>query len=353
MKLRSRTNLLFMFLSCISLMTLECKPKKTAKDFAIDGGIDSLQILAKGIFQPLPAQADNPDNPVTPEKVALGKLLYFDTKLSMKGNNSCNSCHNLSTFGVDNEATSTGDDGLKGGRNSPTVLNAALNTTQFWDGRAKDVEEQAGMPILNPVEMHMPNKALVEDRLKKDAEYPKLFAAAFPNDKSPVKFENLQKAIGAFERTLLTPSKFDSYLEGKADALTQEEKDGLQLFVKTGCTTCHAGVNLGGNMFQKFGLFGNYWEATKSAKIDSGRITITKQASDLFMFRVPTLRNIAETKPYFHDGSVSDLNEAIKIMGSVQLNKTLNDTEVKNIAAFLKTLSGNLPDEVKKDPFAK
>lgn len=348
-----KTTLSLMLFSSICILMTECKPKKTANDFAIDGGIDSLQISAKGIFQPLPAQADNPENPITPEKVALGKLLYFDTKLSMKGNNSCNSCHNLSTFGVDNEPTSVGDDGLRGGRNSPTVLNAALHTTQFWDGRAKDVEEQAGMPILNPVEMHMPGKALLEDRLKKDAEYPKLFAAAFPNDKSPVKYENLQKAIGAFERTLLTPSKFDSYLEGKADALTKEEKDGLQLFIKTGCTTCHAGVNLGGTMFQKFGLFGNYWDATKSAKIDSGRITITKQPGDLYMFRVPTLRNIAETHPYFHDGSVADLNTAIKIMGTLQLNKTLTDNEVKSIAAFLKTLSGNLSEAVKKDPFAK
>jgi len=269
----------------------------------------------------------------------------------MKGNNSCNSCHNLSTFGVDNKSFSIGDDGLPGGRNSPTVLNAALHATQFWDGRAKDVEEQAGMPIMNPVEMHMPSKALVEERLKKEESYKKLFAAAFPNDKNAVSYGNLEKAIGAFERTLMTPSKFDEYLAGKANALTKEEKDGLDLFMKTGCTTCHAGVVLGGQMFQKFGIYGNYWDLTKSAKVDSGRITVTKNASDLYVFKVPSLRNVEKTGPYFHDGSVADLNKAISIMAKSELNKTLSDNEVQSIASFLKTLTGTVPADAMKNPF--
>ena len=334
----------------VILMTA-CKPKLSTNDFSVDGGIDSLQISASGIFQPLPKQADNASNPITPEKVALGKMLYYDTKLSMKGNNSCNSCHNLSTFGVDNKSFSIGDDGLPGGRNSPTVLNAALHATKFWDGRAKDVEEQAGMPIMNPVEMHMPSKALVEERLKKEESYKKLFAAAFPNDKNAVSYGNLEKAIGAFERTLMTPSKFDEYLAGKANALTKEEKDGLDLFMKTGCTTCHAGVVLGGQMFQKFGIYGNYWDLTKSAKVDSGRITVTKNASDLYVFKVPSLRNVEKTGPYFHDGSVADLNKAISIMAKSELNKTLSDNEVQSIASFLKTLTGTVPADAMKNPF--
>lgn len=334
-----------------AILMTACKPKLSTNDFSVDGGIDSLQISASGIFQPLPKQADNASNPITPEKVALGKMLYYDTKLSMKGNNSCNSCHNLSTFGVDNKSLSIGDDGLPGGRNSPTVLNAALHATQFWDGRAKDVEEQAGMPIMNPVEMHMPSKALVEERLKKEESYKKLFAAAFPNDKNAVSYGNLEKAIGAFERTLMTPSKFDEYLAGKANALTKEEKDGLDLFMKTGCTTCHAGVVLGGQMFQKFGIYGNYWDLTKSAKVDSGRITVTKNASDLYVFKVPSLRNVEKTGPYFHDGSVADLNKAISIMAKSELNKTLSDNEVQSIASFLKTLTGTVPADAMKNPF--
>jgi len=226
------------------MVIVNCKPKKTSNDFTIDGGIDSLQITASGIFQALPTVAESKENTVTPEKIALGKLLYYDTKLSMKGNNSCNSCHNLSTFGVDNKTFSVGDDGLNGSRNSPTVLNAALHATQFWDGRAKDVEEQAGMPILNPVEMHVPDKATLVTRLKKDENYNKLFAVAFPKDKDALTYNNIQNAIGAFERTLMTPSKFDEFIAGKANALSKEEKEGLSLFIKTGCTTCHAGVVL-------------------------------------------------------------------------------------------------------------
>lgn len=352
MKKTVKFNLKMAMAAAIILITA-CKPKLSTDNFSVDGGIDSLQISASGIFQPLPKQADNAVNPITPEKVALGKLLYYDTRLSMKGNNSCNSCHNLSTFGVDNKAFSIGDDGLPGGRNSPTVLNAALHATQFWDGRAKDVEEQAGMPIMNPVEMHMPNKALVEDRLKKDENYKKLFAAAFPDDKNAISYGNMEKAIGAFERTLMTPSKFDEYLAGKANALTKEEKDGLDLYIKTGCTACHAGVVLGGQMFQKFGIYGNYWDLTKSAKVDSGKITISKNAADLYVFKVPSLRNAEKTGPYFHDGSVADLNKAISIMAKAELNKTLSDAEAKSIATFLKTLTGKVPEDATKDPFLK
>ncbi|MCX6311667.1 MAG: cytochrome-c peroxidase [Bacteroidetes bacterium] len=261
-----------------------CDTKSNQSEKTTNNEVDSIQLTAQNSFKSLPAQMENPNNALTPEKIALGKMLYYDTKLSRKGNVSCNSCHNLGTYGVDNLSFSKGDDGLNGGRNSPTVLNAALHTTQFWDGRAKDVEEQAGGPILNPVEMHIPNKAFLEAKLKKDETYTKMFAAAFPNEKNPLNFNNITMSIAAFERTLVTPSKFDDYLNGNKDALTAEEKIGLALFVKTGCTTCHSGSILGGQMFQKFDLFGNYWDLTKSNKVDSGRAALTKNPSEAFMF---------------------------------------------------------------------
>ncbi len=344
-----RFNALLILASAILFMS-GCKPKNTDKGTETDTA--DVFTTAKAVFQPLPKQADNPDNPVTPEKVALGKMLYYDTKLSNKGNNSCNSCHNLAAFGADKTAFSVGDDGENGGRNSPTTLNAALHIAQFWDGRAKDVEEQAGMPIMNPVEMHMGSETEVVNRLSKEDTYKKMFAAAFPNEKNAVTFLNMKKAIGAFERTLITPSKFDDYLNGTKDALTSEEQAGLNTFIKSGCTTCHSGAVVGGQMFQKFGLFGNYWDLTKSAKVDSGKILITKNDADLYVFKVPSLRNIAKTAPYFHDGSVSTLYDAIAIMGKAQLNKTLTDDEIKSIAVFLNSLTGTVPADAQVNPFA-
>ncbi len=305
---------------------------------------------ARTTFQPLPASADNPDNPVTDAKVKLGKILYFDNRLSKDQTQSCNTCHDLSTFGVDRKPTSPGDAGKLGPRNSPTVLNAALHTSQFWDGRAKDVEEQAGMPILNPIEMAIPSEQFLIDRLSKVKMYQDLFKAAFPDDTNPITYENLKKAIAAFERTLLTPSKFDDYLKGNANALTVEEKKGLKTFMDVGCTTCHMGSLLGGNMFQKFGLYGNYWELTGSDPIDNGRFDVTGNEAEKYMFKVPSLRNIAETYPYFHDGSVKSLEEATKIIAKLNLNKDLTDQEVKEIVTFLKALTADLPDDVKKVP---
>jgi len=310
----------------------------------------ALLAQAKTIFQPLPALAENAVNACTPEKVKLGKALYFDTRLSKTGNNSCNSCHNLNKFGVDNLATSPGDAGKFGDRNSPTVLNAAVHTTQFWDGRAKDVEEQAGMPILNPVEMDIPSKEFLVNRLKEIEYYKTAFAAAFPDAKDPLTYDNLAKAIAAFERTLLTPSKFDEYLAGNTNALTHEQKLGLQSFINTGCTTCHNGVAIGGNSFQKFGAIEDYRGYTHSKVNDEGLKAITKNEADKDKFKVPTLRNITKTFPYFHDGSISDLDEAIKIMAKIQLDNELSWQERANIIEFLKSLESDLPEEVKKAP---
>lgn len=311
------------------------------------------QLLEKAqeAFRPLPELADqNMPNVISDERVKLGKMLYFDTRLSKTGNNSCNSCHNLATYGVDNMATSKGDAGKLGDRNSPTVLNAALHTAQFWDGRAKNVEEQAGMPILNPVEMAIPNEAFIVARLKEIDVYKKLFKEAFANEANPITYTTLRKSIAAFERTLITPTRFDDYLKGDVFALTTEEREGMNTFIQTGCTQCHMGATLGGNTFQKFGKFADYRTMAAGSKNDEGKKQVTKDELDKDVFKVPGLRNIEKTYPYFHNGSVADLPAAVKVMAKLQLNKDISDAEIKAIVAFLKTLTGNLPDDVKKMP---
>jgi cytochrome c peroxidase len=304
----------------------------------------------RSMFQPLPDTAVNPNNTITAQKVRLGKVLYFDVRLSNKQTQDCNTCHNLSTFGVDNKPKSPGDEGKDGDRNSPTVLNAALHVVQFWDGRAKDVEEQAGGPILNPKEMNIPSEAFLIKRLKGIDLYRQLFKAAFPEDKDPITYANLKNAIGAFERTLITPSKFDEYLNGSAGALTLDEKVGLKTFMDVGCITCHTGATLGGNMFQKFGVFANYWDYTKSKDVDEGKAKLSKNETDKYMFKVPSLRNVVMTQPYFHDGSVARLEDAIRIIAKVNLNRDLTDAEVNNIVTFLKSLTGQVPESASKEP---
>ena len=303
--------------------------------------------MARMIFQPLPEKADNPKNKPTEAKLILGKKLYFEKRLSKDNTQSCNTCHNLNTYGVDNQALSKGNDGGLGGRNSPTVLNAALHTSQFWDGREPDVEAQAGGPILNPVEMAMPSEEAVVKRLSGINEYPGLFAEAFPENPK-ITYDNLKMAIGAFERKLITPSKFDVYLKGDNQALTHQEKSGLKTFIETGCVACHLGPLLGGNMFQKFGVYGEYWKSTKSAQIDKGRFDLTKKEADKYFFKVPSLRNIEKTGPYFHDGSVADMKDAIKIMSSLQLKKELTSKQVDDLAAFMNTLTGEVSKECKE-----
>ncbi len=317
--------------------------KAKVKEEPISPEDQLLWVDAQKHFEPIKGNVENPENSISDEKVALGKMLFYDTRLSKTGNNSCNSCHNLASFGVDNESFSTGDAGKKGGRNSPSVLNSAFASMQFWDGRARDVEEQAGMPILNPVEMAIPSKEFLEKRLADTKEYPELFAAAFPKDPKPLTYSNIQKAIGAFERTLVTPTRFDDFVGKNPGYMSKEEKDGLRLFIETGCTNCHSGPGLGGRQLQKFGVYGKYTDYTHSAKHDEGRKSVTGNATDLDVFRVASLRNVAKTAPYFHDGSVSDLTEAVKIMAKVQLNKDLNDEQAKKITIFLNALTGEVP----------
>ncbi len=295
----------------------------------------------KNFFQPLPESLIDLSDATTKAKVELGKKLYLDPQLSTDKDISCNSCHGLSTFGVDNEPTSPGHKGQRGDRNSPTVYNAALHFAQFWDGRAKDVEEQALGPVMNPVEMAMPNEDIVVERLSTSQEYQELFKKAFPGEDKPLTFNNMGKAIGAFERTLLTPSRFDDYLKGNDDALTTEEKKGAETFANAGCVACHSGVTLGGHMYQKLGLVHPYETE------DTGRHKVTNKDADKYFFKVPSLRNITKTGPYFHNGGVKTLEEAVKLMGHHQLGKTLTDQEVGSIITFLGALEGEIPATAK------
>jgi cytochrome c peroxidase len=309
---------------------------------------DTLWEQATLYFEPLPAVAASPDRPINEAKVELGRKLYFDSRLSRKGTISCNSCHSLAAFGVDGLATSPGDEGQLGDRNSPTVLNAALHGSQFWDGRAADVEEQAGMPILNPVEMAIPSEEFLLDRLSKVPDYEKLFRAAFPGDEQPLSYPNIGLALGAFERTLLTSSPFDSYLNGDRTALGARQLKGLELFFDLGCASCHNGVNLGAASFRKFGLNADYWVHTKSEKIDEGRLKVTGDEEDRYVFRVASLRNVAETGPFFHDGSVDRLDEAVKVMVRLQVGMELEPKQVGDLTAFLQSLTGALDPKVQQ-----
>jgi cytochrome c peroxidase len=336
---------------CTVAVIFSCKQSsKNSGSVLTKQAEDSLIQLAQNTFKILPARAESKTNAITPEKIKLGKILFFDTRLSKTGKNSCNSCHNLETYGVDNLATSIGDAGKHGGRNSPTVFNAALQNMQFWDGRAADVEEQAGMPILNPVEMAIPHKGFLIDRLSSIKLYQDMFTAAFPGEKKPITYNNLQRAIGAFERTLLTPSRFDKYMAGDTNALTLEEKLGLKVFATSGCTSCHNGVGIGGGTLQKFGLVTDYRTLTGSKINDEGKKQITYKEQDKDMFKVPGLRNVAGTHPYFHDGSIANLDTAVKIMAKAQLNRKLSDMQVKQLVAFLNSLSGEINPSDKTIP---
>lgn len=309
---------------------------KTAEVGAINE--DELHQKAVAIFKELPDTMPGSEND-TPALIALGKKLYFETKLSATGTQSCNSCHDVTggKAGVDNMPTSEGaNKGNFGNRNSPTTLNAGYHFVQFWDGRAADLKEQAKGPILNPAEMAMKDEKTVVKTISAIPEYKTMFAEAYTKlvAKEQITYDNLANAIAAFERTLISKSRFDDYLAGSKEALTADEKKGMNTFMEAGCNTCHSGALLGGNMYQKMGLI-NPYSNTK----DLGRFEVTKNEADKFMFKVPSLRNVAKTAPYFHDGAVKDLNEAVKQMAWMQLNKKLNDDEVSNIVKFLNALS--------------
>jgi len=298
-----------------------------------------------GAFGALPKQMASEKNPITEAKVELGRMLYYDKRFSKAQDLSCNSCHALDAYGVDGQDFSTGHKGQKGGRNAPTVYNAAGHIAQFWDGRAPDVEKQAQGPVLNPVEMAMPSEKDVLAVINSIPEYVDRFKKAFPSDASPVTYDNFGNAIGAFERELVTPGRWDEMLGGNAGALTNPEKTGLKLFVSTGCTACHAGAYVGGAAFQKVGAV-KAWPNQK----DQGRFEVTKQEADKMSFKVPSLRNVAKTGPYFHDSSAKTLAEAVQMMAEFQLGKTLSADDTASIVSFLEALTGNIPKALIKEP---
>jgi len=286
----------------------------------------------------LPDSIPSPTNPLTPAKIDLGRMLFYEPRLSKGHDVSCNSCHSLDNYGVDGKRVSTGFQGQLGGRNSPTVYNAAGHLAQFWDGRAADVEEQAKGPVLNPVEMAMASDAEVVATLRAIPGYRAAFQKAFPASSEPITFDNMALAIGAFERKLVTPSRWDRFLNGDSAAITQEEMAGHHEFMHQGCASCLNGAYVGGRMFQKLGV-----EQPWPISTDLGRIEVTKNAADRMVFKVPSLRNVEKTGPYFHSGTVATLPEAVRLMGQHQLGVKLEDRQVSQIIAWLKTLTGEIP----------
>ena len=291
----------------------------------------------------LHAASKEPIQPITAAKVAnpamveLGKKLFFDPRLSRSGFISCNSCHNLSMGGTDNIKTSIGHNWQRGPINSPTVLNASMNVAHFWDGRAKDLQEQAGGPIANPGEMAFTHELAI-DVLASIPAYRAQFRQVFGQDKLTI--EQVTRAIAAFEEVLVTPgSRFDQWLSGKKSALTKDELAGYQLFKSSGCIACHNGSAVGGNTFQKMGVVEPY----KTAMTAEGRSAVTGKDADRFNFKVPTLRNVELTYPYFHDGEAATLTQAVDVMGRLQLGRTFTPDENAKLVAFLKTLTGKQP----------
>ena len=289
-------------------------------------------------FEPLRTLLETPGNPLTKPKTALGKLLFFDKRLSKNQDISCNTCHKLDDFGADHQKTSAGHRARRGTRNSPTVYNAAGFFAQFWDGRAATVEQQVTGPLLNPVEMALPNGAFAVRVLKSIPGYGTAFAEAFPGQPEPVTLDHVGEAIGAFERGLTTPARWDDYLRGNAGALSARELEGLKVFTNVGCMVCHTGEFLGGSMYQKVGVVQPWPNQT-----DQGRFEVSKQDVDRMMFKVPSLRNVSQTAPYFHDGSAPTLEAAVKAMGRHQLGLELSEDEVSAIVAWLGSLTGRLP----------
>lgn len=295
---------------------------------------DDLRAEALAVFAKLPEAMPGSEND-TPARIELGKKLYFEKAISINRTQSCNDCHRVdeNLGGSDGLPTSKGAGGEFGGRNSPTVLNAGLHVAQFWDGRAVDLAEQAKGPVLNPIEMGMPDETLVLQRLV-EAGYEPMFKAVFPDAQPALSYDTYAEAVAAFERTLITRDAFDDFLGGDSKALNARARQGLALFMETGCTDCHHGALLGGNEFRKMGEVEAYANTE-----DLGRFDVTKKDDDKFVFKVPSLRNIAITGPYFHDGKSRTLKDAVQQMARLQLGSELDDQQMTQMLAFLRTLT--------------
>lgn len=313
---------------------------------------DPEQQAAKAFSLPLTAP-EPADNPTTREKVELGKRLFFDPRLSSDGTVSCNSCHNVMAFGTDNRPVSVGINGQRGSRSAPSVYNAAFLSVQFWDGRAASLEEQAKGPLTNPKEMGMRDHDAVVQRVKQTPGYKESFAQVFKG-RNPVTIDNLAKAIAAYERTLITPnSAFDRWARGDSQAISKAAQRGFRKVNEIGCTSCHSGpafagpnLPIGTGFFQKFPTHRNNLYVKKyDLEQDSGRQQVTGDERDAHFYRVPSLRNVAMTAPYFHNGKVRGLRDAIRVMAATQLNRELSDSDVSDIYSFLLTLTGEIPEQ--------
>ncbi len=311
---------------------------------------DALIKKATQTLGPLPDSMPSEENPITPEKVKLGKILFYEPRISIDGTASCSKCHPIALYAADGLKKSVGHNCVENPRNDPTIFNAASQISEHWIGNRTSVEDQAKQAVTGPPAFGMPSYESVEKILRGYKEYETLFKAAFPSDKEPVTIDNFAKAVGAFERTLITPAPFDAFLKGSKDALTPQQKKGLGTFMDQGCIGCHFSPYVGGQMYQKFGMFEPYQKYTKSEKVDEGRYAVTKNESDKYVFKVPVLRNVAKTRPYFHDGSVDKLEDAIWIMGKIQLGKDLSKEQIQDIVSFLHALTGKIPEDVMTVP---
>jgi cytochrome c peroxidase len=318
-------------------------------------GDQALLDKAKALFKPLPASSALEDSALTPVRVALGKALFFETRVSNDGRLGCATCHNPAFYGADALALSVGVNGKVLPRNASTVFNTSLLMSQHFGGNRATVEEQAVKALLSPLAYGNTSYEQVEKKLQLLG-YQALFEQAYPGETKPLSADNWGKAIGAYERTLLTPAPFDRFLKGDLQALSPQAKQGMTKFIDIGCAGCHNGVSVGGQMYQKFGITKDYWLVTGSTEkeafkgYDKGRFHDTKNEADAFMFKVPQLRNVAVTPPFFHDGSVATLPQAVKIMAQLQLGKQLGDEDTADIVSFLESLTGEVPADFAKAP---
>ena len=312
-------------------------------------GDAELRLRAGKVFAPLPADAGTAEHPITPARVELGRALFYEPRLSADDRISCATCHQASFYGAEPLTVSMGPSGKLLPRNTPTVFNTALQFAQHYGGNRVDVEDQAVKSLTSPFAFAQKDFAAAEAKLRSLPGYRPMFERAFPGEADPVNLRNLGAAIGAYERVLLTPAPFDRWLKGDAPALSAQAKRGLDKFMSYGCSGCHNGVTVGGQSYQKFGLTADYWTLTGSKPnavhqgIDKGRFQDTKNDADSFMFKVQQLRNVAVTPPYFHDGSVAKLDDAVRIMAKLQLGRDLDLGDTADIVAFLESLTGEVP----------
>lgn len=334
---------LLAFLACSSSQESSSTPASNS-DVVIEMSTFSpkafvLQDQASAIFGVLPDKMPGSKND-TPERISLGKKLYFEKALSINDAQSCNSCHNLTNgnMGVDHQPTSGITKGDRGGRNAPTSINAGLHAAQFWDGRAPDLKAQVKEHLVNIGES-MPNEESIINKLSGIVGYPAMFRSAFPDQNKVMTYDNLAEAIAAFERTLISRDRFDTFQKGSLTALNDQELRGLEKFIDIGCINCHNGSTIGGSSYQKVGVMIPYFPDDAE---DIGRAAVTGNDADKFFFKVPSLRNVATTGPYFHDGEIPTLEEAVSIMGEIQLGKELKKNELQDVVAFLKTMTGEI-----------